>query len=398
MPATTPAASRSGSIARAVARATSISNLAARSLQPAASNALQRSPSLTSRLYASHHGAPPRRAPRRPPRPGRQHPTRSLRTSLGRLRAPVFARADARFAKASASRGLAGRVGQRCYLLSDRRRSHDRCVSARCGGAASLAGDDARLSRRPAAAQQGHAATRPTRRPSTRSSPSCATPATTATGAAARDDRRALARRTAHPEALALTEHDLDPRRGSVLVRRGKGGRRREVGMDEWGWEQVAPMAEPPAPSCPPGRCFASSTAPPAAGRGRAARSAASSAQSPRRAGSAPVRAAPAASRARARARARGRAAEHHPAPARAHQPRHDLDLPARHRSRGDPRRGPRPAGADDVRQRRATALSPARQAGAPRRSRFPRTKAGVHTPGPAARADRPTQAPGGRW
>jgi integrase/recombinase XerC len=34
-------------------------------------------------------------------------------------------------------------------------------------------------------------------------------------------------------EALALGEADLDPRRGSLLVRRGKGGRRREVGMDD---------------------------------------------------------------------------------------------------------------------------------------------------------------------
>jgi site-specific recombinase XerD len=42
-------------------------------------------------------------------------------------------------------------------------------------------------------------------------------------------------------EALALAEHDLDPRRGSVLVRYGKGGRRREVGMDEWGSEQLRP-------------------------------------------------------------------------------------------------------------------------------------------------------------
>jgi integrase len=42
-------------------------------------------------------------------------------------------------------------------------------------------------------------------------------------------------------EALALTEHDLDPRRGSLLVRNGKGGRRREVGMDDWGWEQLRP-------------------------------------------------------------------------------------------------------------------------------------------------------------
>jgi site-specific recombinase XerD len=42
-------------------------------------------------------------------------------------------------------------------------------------------------------------------------------------------------------EALALTEHGLDVRRGSILVRHGTGGRRREVGMDEWGWEQLRP-------------------------------------------------------------------------------------------------------------------------------------------------------------
>jgi integrase len=41
-------------------------------------------------------------------------------------------------------------------------------------------------------------------------------------------------------EALALGERDLDPRRGSLLVRRGKGGRRREIGMDQWGWEQLS--------------------------------------------------------------------------------------------------------------------------------------------------------------
>src|ERR1700740_764488 len=42
-------------------------------------------------------------------------------------------------------------------------------------------------------------------------------------------------------EALALTESDLDRRRGAVLVRAGKGGKRREVGMDRWAWEQLAP-------------------------------------------------------------------------------------------------------------------------------------------------------------
>jgi site-specific recombinase XerD len=40
-------------------------------------------------------------------------------------------------------------------------------------------------------------------------------------------------------EALALSESDLDPGRGSILIRRGKGGRRRQVGMDAWGWEQL---------------------------------------------------------------------------------------------------------------------------------------------------------------
>ena len=41
-------------------------------------------------------------------------------------------------------------------------------------------------------------------------------------------------------EALDLAEGDLDPRRGALLVRSGKNGRRREVGMDDWGWEHLA--------------------------------------------------------------------------------------------------------------------------------------------------------------
>jgi integrase len=53
-----------------------------------------------------------------------------------------------------------------------------------------------------------------------------------------------VARRSAIQEALALAEPDLDYRRGSLLVRRGKGGRRREVGMDEWGWEHLRPWLE----------------------------------------------------------------------------------------------------------------------------------------------------------
>src|SRR6478672_2083596 len=54
-------------------------------------------------------------------------------------------------------------------------------------------------------------------------------------------------------EALALSEHDLDPQRGSVLVRRGKGGHRREVGMDGWGWgePQALALRAPRAPGGP---------------------------------------------------------------------------------------------------------------------------------------------------
>ena len=45
-------------------------------------------------------------------------------------------------------------------------------------------------------------------------------------------------------EAHALAETDLDADRGAVMVRAGKGGRRREVGMDRWAFEQLRPWLE----------------------------------------------------------------------------------------------------------------------------------------------------------
>jgi site-specific recombinase XerD len=45
-------------------------------------------------------------------------------------------------------------------------------------------------------------------------------------------------------EALALNETDLDPGRGSLVVRRGKGDKRREVGMDRWAWAHLEPWLE----------------------------------------------------------------------------------------------------------------------------------------------------------
>jgi len=57
-------------------------------------------------------------------------------------------------------------------------------------------------------------------------------------------------------EALDLSELDLDRRRGSVLVRRGKSGQRREVGMDDWGFEQLDRGCRR-ARRCRSGRCCA---------------------------------------------------------------------------------------------------------------------------------------------
>jgi integrase len=45
-------------------------------------------------------------------------------------------------------------------------------------------------------------------------------------------------------EGLGLSESDLDPKAGSVLVRAGKGGKRRIVGMDDWAWEHIRRWTE----------------------------------------------------------------------------------------------------------------------------------------------------------
>ena len=167
-------------------------------------------------------------------------------------------------------------------------------------------------------------------------------------------------------EALALAEADLDPRRGSLLVRRGKGGRRREVGMDDWAWEQLA-RGSTRGSSCRSARCSASSTARRAGGRGLPAPPAGTAPHRPRGRPATAVRATPAAPRARRRDGARGRAADRHPTPARSYQPRHYLDLPPRHRQRRDHRHRPRPPPPDDPRRQIAAELTPRPAAGKPR-------------------------------
>ena len=152
-------------------------------------------------------------------------------------------------------------------------------------------------------------------------------------------------------EALALTESDLDRRRGAVLVRHGKGGKRREVGMDRWAWEQLDLWLELRA-GLPVGALFCVLRGPdprPTLRGGRDPRRAA-----PRRRGGrnpATVRAPPAPPRPRGRDVARGHPAPGDPTPTRARRPGGHQHLSTRDRQRRDHPRRLRTVGPDDPRQ-----------------------------------------------
>ena len=125
-------------------------------------------------------------------------------------------------------------------------------------------------------------------------------------------------------EALALTEAELDQRRGSLLVPYGKGGRRREVGMDNWGWQELQPWLELRL-ELPIGPLFCVTNG---ATGGRPWATAAARAQLRRTAAAAGVRrrsAAPTPPRPRRRDGTRRRPADRHPTPTRTQQPRHHL-------------------------------------------------------------------------
>jgi hypothetical protein len=153
-------------------------------------------------------------------------------------------------------------------------------------------------------------------------------------------------------EALALAETDMDARRGAVLIRRGKGDKRREVGMDAWAWEQLEPAA-PPHPF--PGRLVLLRDPRPHRRTPLGSRVRAPATHSHRRScrSATPARATPAPARARSRDGARRRPARHHPEATRACPPRGHLDLSPRNRQLRDHRHRPRPTTTHDPGQRR---------------------------------------------
>jgi integrase len=133
-------------------------------------------------------------------------------------------------------------------------------------------------------------------------------------------------------EALALSEGDLDLTRGAILVCRGKGGKRREVGMDRWAWEQLSPWLRLRA-TLPVGALFCVHARPdrrPRVGARRCPISAAPSRRPGR--GATSLRATPAQTRPRRGDVARGGAVARHPAPTRPRRPRDHLGLLARDR------------------------------------------------------------------
>jgi hypothetical protein len=170
-------------------------------------------------------------------------------------------------------------------------------------------------------------------------------------------------------EALALGERDLDPGRGSLLVRNGKGGRRREIGMDALGLGAAAAVAAARL-ELPIGPLLCVIDGPTRGRRGRAPTCASSFAGLP------PPQVSGAGSR---RTSCATRTPSSSPARAwrstsssgsSATQPRHDFDLPSGHRHRRDHRHRPRQARADDVRLRRPATLNNPNGVSGSRRSR----------------------------
>ena len=158
-------------------------------------------------------------------------------------------------------------------------------------------------------------------------------------------------------EALALAESDLDPRRGALLVRRGKAaGAAKSVWTPGAGGAAAVARAAPAAARRATALRHQRADLRPALDKRRGTSRPAPHSRRGRRATA--LRAAPAPARPCRRARARRRATNRHPAAARPQQPRHHLGLPPGHRQRRNHRNRPRPPPADDPGQHIPAALT----------------------------------------
>ena len=112
--------------------------------------------------------------------------------------------------------------------------------SDRRGRTSALTRNDSRTSLRPRTALQGDAI--PARSTTPRGDHHCHAPSRTRPSwpTPPCSDRGLWRGGLRISEALALAETDIDAHRGSVLIRHGKGDKRREAGMDQFGFEQLA--------------------------------------------------------------------------------------------------------------------------------------------------------------
>jgi hypothetical protein len=169
----------------------------------------------------------------------------------------------------------------------------------------------------------------------------------------------AVASGAAHPRgALAQRARSRPPSRLAVgPPRQGRAAPRGEYGRVGLG--AVAAVAGPEAEAAHRSAALRHQrpdAGAPVVGRGGACRP---ETNGRRRGSAATFRTASAAPRTRSRDGSRRGTADRHPAPTRAQQSRHHLDLPPRHRQRRDHRHRPRPRRADDPGQRITPTLKP---------------------------------------
>lgn len=183
-------------------------------------------------------------------------------------------------------------------------------------------------------------------------------------------------------EALALAETDLDPRRGAVIVRHGKGGKTPRDRDGPLGMGAARTMARDPrnAPAGRPSLRNPRTDRRTTVGSFSCRQATTTHSRNGRR--STTIRAPPTPSRTCRRDGRRGSSARRDPTPTRSREPRNHLHLPPRHRQLRDHRHRPLKAGPGDLSHSRAqphplTEPKAGRPVRTTRQRRSPRAKEG---------------------